>query len=409
MKNNKWLIPVVLFVVLVITYFIRGLFDSRISVELLQEDRIEESSITQGVLIKNENVKTVDLSGTTEVYVKNGDRVSNREIIAMLYSNTEDEESKAELADINKKINAIQESNSGSSVFINDTMKMEAELSKYVDEVIEFTCRNNLTRLPEYKYKMSMLAEQKAIANGEKETSVDTLTALQDRKYQLEKKLGRAENVVSANMSGIFVEGCDGYEGVLTYDSIESLKPEDVKTTINEVKNGELVNDEENKYTFKIIDNYSFMVAVNLDEELTEGMEVGDSVIMRFTDFSSEDTNAVVKYISKPDQKGNVTVVSECKTHVSGILEKRVVNVEFVKKSVYGYKVRVDYIHTEEESIGLYIKRGAVMKFIPVSIVYSNEEEAIVSSADANQPIKTYDEIVTAAPKYEDGRVIVSQ
>ncbi len=409
MKNNKWLIPVVLFVILVITYFIRGLFDSRISVELLQEDKIEEMSITQGVLIKKENVKSVNLSGATEIYVKNGDRVSNCQIIAMLYSNTEDESLKEELSDINKKITAIQESNSGSSVFINDTMKMEAELSKYVDEVIDFTCHNELIRLPEYKYKMSMLAEQKAVANGEKDSSADTLAALQERKYQLERKLGRAENVVSASISGIFVEGRDGYEGVFTYDNFESLKPENIKTAINEVKNGELITDEENKYTFKIIDNYSFMVAVNIEKELAKGMKVGDNVTLRFSDFSSGNTNAFVRYISEPDSKGDVTVVSECKTHIQGLLEKRVVNVEFVKKSIEGYKVRIEYIHTEEESIGLYVKRGAVMKFIPIEIVYSNEEEAIVKSADPNQPIKTYDEVVTAAPVFENGRVIVSQ
>ncbi len=409
MKNNKWLIPVVLFVVLVITYFIRGLFDSRISVELLQEDKIEEMSMTQGVLIKKENVKTVNLSGATEIYVKNGDRVSNRQIIAMLYSNTEDESLKEELSDINKKITAIQESNSGSSVFINDTMKMEAELSKYVDEVIDFTSHNELIRLPEYKYKMTMLAEQKAVANGEKESSVDTLTALQERKYQLERKLGRAENVVSANMSGIFVEGRDGYEGVFTYDNFENLKPENIKTAINEVKNGELITDEENKYTFKVIDNYSFMVAVNIEKELAKEMKVGDKATLRFSDFSSGDTDAFIRYISEPDSKGNVTVVSECKKHIQGLLEKRVVNVEFVRKSIEGYKVRIEYIHTEEEAIGLYVKRGAVMKFIPIEIVYSNEEEAVVKSADPNQPIKTYDEVVTAAPVFEDGRVIVSQ
>lgn len=409
MKNNKWLIPVVLFVVLVVTYFVRGLFDSRVSVELLQEDKIEEMSITQGVLIKKENVKTVDLSGATEIYVKNGDRVSNRQIIAMLYSDTEDESLKAELSDVNKKITAIQESNSGSSVFINDTMKMEAELSKYVDEVIDFTCHNELTRLPEYKYKMTMLAEQKAVANGEKESSVDTLTALQERKYQLERKLGREENVVSADISGIFVEGRDGYEGVFTYDNFESLKPENIKSAINEVKNGEIITDEENKYTFKVIDNYSFMVAVNIEKDLAKEMKVGDKITLRFSDFSSGDTSALVRHISEPDSKGNVTVVSECKTHIQGLLEKRVVNVEFVRKSIEGYKVRIEYIHTEEESIGLYIKRGAVMKFIPIEIIYSNEEEAIVKSADPNQPIKTYDEVVTAAPVFENGKVIVSQ
>lgn len=409
MKNNKWLIPVVLFVVLIVTYFVRGLFTSRIGLELLQEDKIEELSTTQGVLIKTESVNTVALSGATEIYVKNGDRVSNKEIIAMLYSETEDESLKTELSEINKKISAIQDSNSGSSVFINDTMKMEAELAKYVDEVISFTCENNLVRLSEYKYKMSMLAEQKAVANGEKESSADDLTTLQARKYELEKRLGRAENVVSANMPGVFIEGRDGFEEKLTMENVAKLTPDDIRTTINEVKNGEVITGDENSYTYRIVDNYSYMVAVNIDKEFLGELKTGDSVIVRFTDFSSDDTEATVAHISEADQKGQVTVVVKCDTYVAGLMEKRVVNVDFIKRSVSGYKVAIENIHTEEESVGLYIKRGAVMRFIPINIIYSNEEEAIVSSADSNQPIKAYDEVVTTAPEFRDGRVIVSQ
>ncbi len=409
MRKNKWMIPVVLFVVLVVTYFVRGVFTSRIGLEMLQEDKIEELSTTQAVLIKTESVNTVTLSGATEIYVKNGDRVSNREILAMLYSETEDEGLKTELSEINKKIAAIEDSNSGSSIFINDTMKMEAELSKYVDEVIDFTCEKNLVRLSEYKYKMSMLAEQKAVANGEKESSADDLTKLQARKYELEKRLGRAENVVSANMPGIFIEGKDGFEEKLTMENAEELTPEIIRSTINEVKNGDVITDDEKSYTYKIVDNYSYMVAVNLKKDFIGEMKTGDNVIIRFTDFSSGETQATVTHISEADNKDEVTVTVKCDTYVAGLMGKRVVNIDFIKKSVSGYKVAIENIHTEEESVGLYIKRGAVMRFIPINIIYSTEEEAIVSSADSNQPIKTYDEVVTSAPEFRDGRVIVSQ
>ena len=90
-------------------------------------------------------------------------------------------------------------------------------------------------------------------------------------------------------------------------------------------------------------------------------------------------------------------------------MKNRVANVEFIKKSVSGYKVETRYLHTEDDSVGLYIKRGAVMKFIPVNVVYSTEHEAIVSSADNNRPIKAYDEVVTSAPSFANGKVIVSQ
>ena len=52
--KNKWLIPVVLFAVLVTGYIIRGFFQTRITVEMLRTDKIEESFSGKGVLIKTE-------------------------------------------------------------------------------------------------------------------------------------------------------------------------------------------------------------------------------------------------------------------------------------------------------------------------------------------------------------------
>ncbi len=408
--KSKWIIPVVLFIVLVTVYAVRGVYQSRIGLELLQVGEIQEVSATQGVLIKKENVNTVSITGATEIYVNDGDRVSNKEILAMHYSDTEDEGLKIELSDINKKINAIQKSNSGNDTFVSDTVQMENELSGYIDDIIGFTLKNNFESLSEYKYKIDAIATQKAHAKGDTVTTIkETLVNLQSRKAEIEKELGRTENVVAANMAGIYIEGRDGFEEELTPDNYNTLSPEKVDEIIKKGKNGNIIDDEEKTYTYKIVDNFSYYLAVNLGEELGHDIKEGDSATIRFSDFSSSNISADVVYVSEPDEEKIRTVVVKCDNYVEGLMSKRVVNVDFVKKSVSGYKVKIEHLHTVENAVGLYIKRGAVMKFIPVNIVYSNEEEAIVESLDKNTSIKSYDEVVVSAPDYYNGKVIVSQ
>jgi len=408
--KSKWIIPVVLFIVLVTVYAVRGVYQSRIGLELLQVGEIQEVSATQGVLIKKENVNTVSITGATEIYVNDGDRVSNKEILAMHYSDTEDEGLKIELSNINKKINAIQKSNSGNDTFVSDTVQMENELSGYIDDIIGFTLKNNFESLSEYKYKIDAIATQKAHAKGDTVTTIkETLVNLQSRKAEIEKELGRTENVVAANMAGIYIEGRDGFEEELTPDNYNTLSPEKVDEIIKKGKNGNIIDDEEKTYTYKIVDNFSYYLAVNLGEELGHDIKEGDSATIRFSDFSSSNISADVVYVSEPDEEKIRTVVVKCDNYVEGLMSKRVVNVDFVKKSVSGYKVKIEHLHTVENAVGLYIKRGAVMKFIPVNIVYSNEEEAIVESLDKNTSIKSYDEVVVSAPDYYNGKVIVSQ
>ena len=407
--KNKWIIPVVLFIVLVTANAVRGLFQSRIELEVLTQGKIEEARTAQGVLIKNEKVNTINLPDIAEIYAKDSSRVANKEIIAMLYGNTEDEALIRELSEINKKINAIHSSDAQKSIYISDTMQMESEISRYVDEIIKNASKNDFSKLSEYKYKISMITAQKAVARGEDiVTPAEELIVLQTRKNEIEGSLGKSVNIVTSNMAGIFVEGRDGFEETMSPENIEKLTPQSIDDVISGSKDGTMVNDE-NIYTYKLIDNFKYSVAVNLDSDVTEGLKVGDSVKIRFLDFSKDDISATVKYISVPDKEDMRTVVVECDNYVENLLSQRVVNVDFVKKSVSGYKVNVEYIHTVDNTVGLFIKRGAVMKFLPVNIEYSNEDEAIITSANASMPIKSYDEIVVSAPEFSDGKVIVSQ
>jgi putative membrane fusion protein len=288
-------------------------------------------------------------------------------------------------------------------------MQMESHISSYVDELIGFSAENDFLKLSEYKYKISMITAQKAIARGEQAlTPAEEVLTLQARKNQIESELGASSNIISADTAGIFIEGKDGFEETLSAENFESFTPDIINDVVKNSKNGNMINDGK-IYTYKIVDNFKYSVAVNLENEMTDGLKVGDGVDIRFPDFSKGNIRAVVTYISEPDEDGIRTVVAECDNYVKNLLAQRVVNVDFVKKSVSGYKVKIEDIHTVDNTIGVFVKRGAVMRFLPVNIEYSNEEEAIITSANQKMPIKSYDEIVKSAPEFSDGKVIASQ
>lgn len=406
--KDKWMIPVLLFVVLILCNVVRGFFQTRITLEMLQTDRIEESVTGSGVLIKTEVCATLPTGGTTEILVSDGDRVAKDEMLAMVYSGTAEEETRVQLADINKRIAAMENSHAGDRVFLSDATKIESEIASDVDEIISLAAEYNLETLSEYKYSISTMADQKAVAKGEKETFANDLVQLRSRRSVLEAKLGKVETVATAEIPGIFVEGHDGFETELTPESLLSMTPQKVSDVISREKNDEITQAEEDTYTYKIVNNYTYYVAQNVDDAFCT-FAVGDSVQLRFSDLAEDAIPAKVVHISDKDENGQRCVVSECTKYVEGLLKSRVANVEFIKKSVSGYKVKTEYLHTVDNAVGLFIKRGAVMKFIPVTVVYSTEEEAIVSAAGNDKPIKAYDEVVTAAPEFEDGRVIVSQ
>ena len=97
---------------------------------------------------------------------------------------------------------------------------------------------------------------------------------------------------------------------------------------------------------------------MNVADSLAGDIQVGDSVKVRFSDFSASDCPATVRHVSDKNEKNERTVVAECSTYVDGLLAKRVVNVDFVKKSVTGYKVKVDILAAPIQCSGVVHQAG---------------------------------------------------
>ena len=407
--KDKWYLPIILFAVLVVSYIVRGFFDTRITLELLQTDKIEQYRACKGVLLKDEQVYHLSLGGTTEIIARSEERVATGEPIATVYGGETDEATQIAFADVNKRIAAMEESHSGDAVFINDATKIESEIAAGVDEVIQKVALHDMQSLSEYKYRFLTLADQKAVAKGEKQGFSNDIVQLRAEKSRLEAKLGKIETVAMAEYPGIFIEGSDGFETELPMNKATEMTPETVTDIIKREANGDVQATQKGTYAYRIVKNYTYRVAMNVDKDFLGEMEQGDSIQLRFSDLSTAVIPGTLIHISEVDKKNQVTVVAECDRYIEGILSKRVVNVDFITKSISGYKIKVEYLHTADHRVGVYVKRGAVMKFIPVNVIYSTEEEAIIEAESDAKPIKHYDEIVTDAPVFEDGRVIVSQ
>ncbi len=406
--KDKWMIPVVLFVLLLVCNIFRGVFQTRIELELLQTDTIEEVRSGIGVLAKEEYTNTLPVGTTTELHINSGDRVSNDEVIATVYSGVADDRIKIQLADVNRRISAMEASHLGNAVFINDATKIESEIANTVDEVIQHVAVYDMEDLSGYKYLIGNMSDQKAVAKREKSSFSNDLVTLRSEKSVLEAQLGKIHSVETAPFPGVFLEGHDGFEKDINKAAATAFTPDQVESIIKHEKRDDVKTVKQGEYAYKIVNNYSYCVAINIEKGFLDGVKVGGTVKVRFSDLSPQVCSANVISISEPDDKNRCTVVVECYSYIEGLLAKRVVNVDFIKKSISGYKVKTEHLHTANDTIGIYIKRGAVMRFVPVDVVYSTEEEAIISAATNELPIKSYDELVTDAPVFEDGKVIVS-
>lgn len=405
MKSKKYIF-IFVFVLLAIIYIIRAFVSGNIVKDTLYKDTIEDSVSTKAMVIKYETLYSPEISGILEAQFTSGDRVAAGSQIAVTYNGSVDPALKTKLEQTNKKIAILESSHSENAAFSNDISKLEQEISKNLSKIIDESYKKNLSNVSLLKYSITALSEHKSTIEGNTQAKASTLDLLYQTKADIEAQIGAAESSIYAKNSGIFSSYLDGLEELITPYNMHELMP----SKFDELQSFDETNIKENKaqngvYACKIIDNYRYFLAVALDEASLSGVKVGDKVKLRFYDISPKSSTAEVFSIS-PQEDGRQIVICECRNYQEGLLEQRFVNIDFIKKTYSGYRVSLSALRTKENENGIYVLRENIVTFIPVNIVYNDNEILVVDSKDKDNPLRLYDEVIINSPDYEEGQMV---
>ena len=404
--RNKWYLPVVIFLLLVSVYFIRGRFETRAQFEILREGSMEEMVSTKGVIIKYETLYETGSNGTVEAKVAGGTRVAKGTLLANVYSGTVDSEVMAKLDRVNKKIEMVQSSREEGLSFSSDVSKLDSEISSKVNAVIENAQKKKMRKVSELKTSLSALAERKAVISGQQSAGEGTLEELQQTRQTLLGQVGTVQKELRSSCSGVFVPYTDGLEALITPYNMDALTPGKVAELLDtDRKNASAKQENASVFACKVVDNFRYFVAVNIDSAKAAGLKQGDEISLRFHELSADSVSAQI-YLVSSEEDGQVTVICECSKFMDSLLEKRCVSVDFIRHRYKGYRVSVETIRTQDGAVGVFAKRDGVMRFLPVNILYNTQDIAIVTSADEKKPLKLYDEIIVKAERFEEGAFV---
>ncbi len=206
---------------------------------------------------------------------------------------------------------------------------------------------------------------------------------------------------ISAPDSGYYVNSLDGYENTLSYDDVLTLTPDKINSALESdagpVKDGSLG---------KLVVSYRWYVVGIVDSEYSTEFSGGGKVTVNFPESGLKDVIMNVDSVKNNDE--SIVVVLSCDLMNETYANMRKEKVEVVTSSGTGYKVPASAVRFDgENQSGIYVLRGKIITFVPAEVLYSDEKNAIVSSADSKGGgIALYDEVVTKGKELKDGKVI---
>lgn len=390
--------------IIVISYIVYNAFAYSYSPidtqRLTEETTIEETIDFKGFALRDEKIIDTSASGTVIPLAHDGKRVANGDNIAVVCQNDDQAAAYTKLESLKHELERYKNINDPDGTQELSADKLNTKISDAYDDIMDAVTTGAYDELPD---ALTAYADKCATKQILTEGSIDLsakLTSLENEIAAL-----TAQNInyssVKAPKSGYYINTIDGYESALNYKDALSLTSQQIESALNAEPAAVSGNS-----LGKIVESYKWYIVGETESQNSSYFKNGAKITVNFP---KEGVNHVTMLVEKADTQGDkMTVVLSCSLMDETFANMRTEDMQIVTKSHTGYRVPSNVIRFDEDNnTGIYVLRGKIITFIPVEIIYTEDDFAIISSSSSNgKSVRLYDEVIIKGKDLEDGKVI---
>lgn len=370
------------------------------TVTIAEKTDFEETFQFDGFVVRDEKEIQNSSSGTVIPLIRDGKRVAKGDSIAVICSSEEEASAYKELENAREELQRYQNLNNSDGMQELSAEKLNTEISDAYSQVMDCVSACNFDELDK---ALEQFNEKNAIKQMLADGSIDVSSQMTELDKQIKTLESRkiSSSPVSAPDSGYYINSVDGYENTLKYEDVQSLNSKQVKDALS-AKPTEKKADS----LGKLVGSYRWYIVGTVDKEHSTDFPANGKVTVNFPDSGIKNVRMDVNTV-KVEEK-TITVVLSCDLMNETYANMRIETVQVVTNSGTGYKIPASAVRFDSENkSGIFVLRGKIITFIYAEILYSDDESAIVGSADTNGGgIALYDEVVIKGKDIKDGKVI---
>lgn len=375
----------ILIAAFVIYHTFGSLFDPYVTEEAV-ETTMQKTISADCLIVRKENIIKSDNKGYKVCKVQNGGKVSKNSTVVSFYNNADDVEIANKINELENYLQAIEEIDKQNSIKLADLDIISEQTQSNIYSLLKNVSSNNFSENDKILNNLRYYLAQGQLATGREKNYKSVIKKCKSELTGLKAKYEKNIKSVKSDYSGYFVNFTDGYENVIDYDKIRDV-------TVEDFENMKSVKPQNNEIGKVISENEWYIVTVVNTADI-KGISEGDSININ-TSLSSADSLSVnIKKINKSlDGKKSVLIMS-CMKMNSELATMREKNMQLVLKTYRGLKVNSKAVRVKNKKTGVYVKLGAVKRFVNVDIIYHSKEYVIVKTENGNNQLKIYDDVI---------------
>ena len=385
-------------------------FGDPLTTTIAYQYQVEMSTVLSGYVVRDEAILTDDTSGLLQLQRAEGERISDGGVVALVYADQATLDRQKEIQSLHTQIEQLQYA---------EEAALGAEVSLRLDAQILQTIRDYRGALAADRLDTAedCGAELRSLVMKRDYTYSDT----EDLSAQMAE--GSSVRQITAPQAGLYSAVVDGYENILTPESLETLTPRTLAAlepdeSLRSNRVGKLV----------LGDTWYYVTA--LEESEAQTLQESGRLKLRFAKGVGRDLSVKLTHISEAEG-GRVVAVFQGDTYLSELTLLRQQSAEVIRQTTTGIRVPKEALRVRERTVtdedgnesvvsetGVYCMVGMKARFKPVDVLYSGDDFALVRSTldTAEEVSKTQeqirlragDEVIITAYDLYDGKVIGS-
>ena len=399
---SKLLTPVI--TLLVLAYFgyqIYGYVSDPFSATLAYTYQVEDTVDISGYVVRQEQVLTGDTGGLMRLRKNEGERVGTGGAVATVYADQASLDRQNEIETLNNRIEQLeyaQESMLGAEV----TLKLDSQIARSLLDYRTVVAAGRLDAAESRGQELRSLVLKRDYTYSGTEDLSGQLQELKNQLKTLRSQAANSVKTIRSPRSGLFSAVVDGYESVLTPDSLSALTP----SALNKLSPAEIPAN-----TGKLIlgDNWYYVGVVSAQEAQTlqtrqNRLGTGESLSLRFTKNVDRDLSVTLLSVGA-EENGRCVVTFQGNTYLQELTLLRRQSAEIILDTTDGLRVPLAALRVATQTVtekdpeteetaskevnvtGVYCVSGAKARFKPVEVLLTGDDYAVVRSAGSTEKL----------------------
>ena len=390
-----------LFAAVLIMYLLSGVFrglESEMQTVTAVEYESSAGCYCTGYVVREETVLTSQ-SSITSLVLGEGQKAAAGEPVAMGYNSVDARSRQLQIAKLSDELRQLRYA-AGTSAAVYDQAAMDAQIREELMGIARLLGKNRMEDAREDGTHLKGLILRRESEENDLASIQGQIAQLENQITQLRAEISGGVKSIPAPVSGYFSGTTDGFEAVLTPESITSLSVDQAQRLTAGAQVAGAVG--------KIIsgDTWYYLTVIPADQ--LEGLKPGSTVTVSFAQELAGSISMTISHIGQ-EKNGKVVLILSADHYLQEMTLVRQLSADIIFRTYAGLRVPKEAVRVRENgAVGVYILESAAVNWKSVEILHDNGE-TYIAKLDKTSTANLWpgdDIIISGDDDLYDGKVV---